>query len=50
MALVADEIKFFSRQDLGKFAESLSKQMNDPEIKPYMDHLDRAVILKMKQL
>ena len=50
MALVSDEIKFLSRQDLGKFAESLSKQMNDPDIKPYMDHLDRAVILKMKQL
>jgi hypothetical protein len=29
MALVAEEIKFLSRQDLGKFAESLSKQMND---------------------
>ena len=29
MALVCEEIKFLSKQDLGKFAESISKQMND---------------------
>ena len=50
LSLVSEEIKFLSRQDLGKFAESLSKQMNDQEIKPYMDYLDRHVLQKMKTL
>ena len=47
---VSPEIKHLSRQDLGRFADMLTKQMQEEELRPYMEHLDRAVLKKMRTL
>ena len=48
--LVSEEIKHLSQQNLGKFAEALTKQMQDREVRPYMEHLDRLVLKKMRAM
>lgn len=37
---VQDEIRFINLADMSKFTESLMKQMNDPQLKPYLDVIE----------